>query len=380
VGSHWPPQRTRVNSNRRGGKYAKHRFGPVAAGGIVCVVLTLLSSAAPPAAGLLSTPGGQTWVKLAPTVHPVAAVYPQLAYDPQGGYILEYGGWTYLGYCQNETWEFSGGNWSRIHPSESPPSIGTMAYDNATKHVIYYADVLPIGSGQGNCFSQTRTNQTWSFANGTWVRLHPASSPPVNFYGEYSAFNYASGRLVMYGILQNLTSYAVERVETWAFSNGTWTLYSSSNLGAPYLAGMAYDPNYHAIVAIGQLGVTNQRLATFWFKHGAWTVLNSSGLPWKLVRVSKSAQSMVYDPAIGALVLSESACNKNCVYNQGPGGLEHTFEFKNGSWTRLAPTLSPFARWCFGMAYDAEESRIIQFGGAPVVGSAPYLYAQTWEF
>src|ERR1700682_2991647 len=101
--------------------------------------MLLLVAARAPARASAAPSGGPswTWTALAPAGAPSARLDPAMAYDPETGQTVLFGGRTenqFLG----DTWTFDGTSWSRRTTVTSPlPMAGaSIAYDQASHQVL----------------------------------------------------------------------------------------------------------------------------------------------------------------------------------------------------------------------------------------------------
>ena len=61
------------------------------------------------------------------------------------------------------------------------------------------------------------------------------------------------------------------------------------------------------------------------------------------------------------------------------GAFGDMWEYNGAVWTRVTVSPSPPARWDHGVAYDAEQNRILLFGGAYYQGGFFYR-GDTWSY
>lgn len=110
------------------------------------------------------------WKTLSLSSQPSAREAPGMAYDPQLGEIVLFGGSPNGAACLGDTWVFKGGAWTNITSTlaVSPPARANFAmfYDAEAQEIIAF-------SGDG---AATIIDDTWAF-NGTWTQLFPATSP-----------------------------------------------------------------------------------------------------------------------------------------------------------------------------------------------------------
>ncbi|MCI4347114.1 MAG: kelch motif-containing protein, partial [Thermoplasmata archaeon] len=191
---------------------------------------------------------------------PAARWSMSMAYDPPDGFVLMYGGfWFSINgppgpQCFRETWGFANGSWFRLNPATSPPGLtgATLAYYPP-------ADVMVMMGGWGpNGYSSIR----WCFSNKTY--LHPTGwynctqthgsgpSPRAQFGMAYDA---ADSALVLYG---GFGSDGAILGDTWIFS-GTdltagWTSLSFPPLSRPaarFNFSMVYESEGSMIILTG---------------------------------------------------------------------------------------------------------------------------------
>lgn len=101
------------------------------------------------------------WTELYPAISPPTMNRCSMAYDPNAGYLLLFG--------NNQTWTYSGGNWTHIatgwpYARQAP----LMAFDPNLGGVVMY------GGGSGGIAA---FNELWLFANGSWTQLSEGMNP-----------------------------------------------------------------------------------------------------------------------------------------------------------------------------------------------------------
>jgi PKD repeat protein len=104
---------------------------------------------------------------------------------------------------------------------------------------------------------------------------------------------------------------------------------------------------------------------------------NASGPQWNMLNASAVAPSqrasaaLAYDPLLNAVVLFGG-------YFVQVAAAGDTWEFANGAWTDLTPslTLSPPGRWEAGFAFDTADGYLVLFGGRNVT----QFFNDTWTF
>ncbi|HEV2316758.1 MAG TPA: hypothetical protein VGV89_04195 [Thermoplasmata archaeon] len=199
----------------------------------------------------------------------------------------------------NETWGFSKGNWRELFPAQNPDIFGVMAYDNSTQQVIKFGgDLVSYYRGHP---SFTPTNETWGFSGGNWSELHPRHSPPAGLGFALVTYDPGVHGLLLYGSVPSRNGTWIWQVWEYASSNWSPVLIGSQ---LPRVFGMAYDPAYHGVVGVGQVSVTNSSFATWLWRNGSWTRLVTSNLP--SAASFNGLQCVVYDSARKALLFAST--------------------------------------------------------------------------
>ncbi|MCI4369210.1 MAG: hypothetical protein L3K09_06585, partial [Thermoplasmata archaeon] len=117
------------------------------------------------------------WTNLTPGLNPSppARFEDSLVYDAADGYVVMFGGLNTTGGARNnfgDTWKYVAGHWSALGNNSSlapkPRSMLQLAYDDADGYVVLYG---------GYSWITGRLNDTWTFSAGNWTELTPAPEP-----------------------------------------------------------------------------------------------------------------------------------------------------------------------------------------------------------
>lgn len=114
---------------------------------------------------------------------------------------------------------------------------------------------------------------------------------------------------------------------------------------------MVYDPLDHYVVMFSGSNGAND---TWTFSDGKWSLL-----PEAIAPVARVYPCMVWDAGDGYILLfggTESGAGAGRLLND-------TWEFKNGVWTELHPSVAPPPLYLSGCAYDAGAGYVVMFGG-----------------
>jgi hypothetical protein len=160
-----------------------------------------------------------------------------------------------------------------------------------------------------------------------WMQLSPITNPPARFGGS-TAYDSATGQYVLFGGGGAIGDSEVDFNDTWVWSGSTWGQVDDST-----------DP-----------GCIN-------------TCVDSPS--------AREGAEMAYDASTGQLVLFGGAqFNGNFTY------FNETWIWNGTTWTEIAPTTSPPARFYGSMAYDSDTGQAVLFGG----DNDGNLYNDTWTW
>ncbi|MCI4330802.1 MAG: PKD domain-containing protein [Thermoplasmata archaeon] len=291
---------------------------------------------------------------------PPARSDPAMAFDAADGYVLLFGGQGASGLL-NDTWSYAGGTWTPLSLGHSPtPRSGSaMVYDSTDHYLLLFG-----GSGASGPL-----NDSWRFSNGSWQVIPPAGgvSPPARANASI-ADDARDGYVVLYGGLAG-----GDLPDTWSYAAGAWhRLTPSSAPSARSGAAMAYDPVTGRVILFGGMMSTStsppnfsQFSETWAFTNGHWSLLNVSGAP-----SPRDGAGLAYLPTARALILYGG--------NIGPPGSPgtDTWAFNGTNWTNLFPSVDPGPASYFGFGWEATSGAIALFGSSVPGAGLPI----TWQF
>ena len=200
----------------------------------------------------------------------------------------------------------------------------------------------------------------------TWTKLSPTTSPPIR-EGASMVYDPAIRELVLFGGAWSL--FGVMGIngyldDTWTFNGTTWTQLSPANSpSAREGASMVYDPALGEVVLFGGEGSNGYLGDTWTFDGTTWTPLSPASSPGP-----RHLASAVYDPDTKGVVLYGGTV--------GIAYFNDTWSFNGKTWTRLSLTASPPSLYGASMAYDSGPGDIVLFGGVQV----NQLADDTWTF
>jgi hypothetical protein len=297
---------------------------------------------------------GATWSRKWPSTDPTERNAAAMVFDYNRGVILLHGGqvgWPY-GDSSEETYEWSGSNWSRV--STSGPSISGHAMANDP----YRGRTVLFGGWEGG-YAGFKRNDTWEWNGSTrqWTKM-PLSYKPVE--REWHSMAYHTGARVC--VLFGGSASAGPLNDTWEWNGVNWRD-PISNPPPTMGCTLAYDSNRSASVLFGgetTLGLTD---ATWEWHEGGWTQGVSSTSP----PPGRKYHAAAFDAAHLVTVIFGGEASSGVLKND-------TWTWNGSAWSQKSPAAPP-ARYGHAMVYDSNRGVVVMFGGY----SADYL-CDTWEW
>lgn len=303
--------------------------GPAAGSALSC------SSSGPDAArcavSSTSNASGPVWGSLDPGPDsriPFQRAYAPLVWDASDGYVLLFGGGltTYTYYLTNDTWIFSDGAWTQLHPAQapSPRDAETLVYDPT----LGGGEVVLFGGyGQESLGAPYVDNDTWTYHAGVWTNVTVAGAPaPPASWGQGSAYDAQDGYLLVFG---GVNGDYVSLGSTWSYAASGWVNRTPSGGPAPRnVPGLAYDAADHEVVMFGGLNTTDYDSFndTWTYAGGLWTELSPSPAP-----PGRDDEAMAYSTDLSKVVMYGG-------YNESTDvAYNDTWTFAGGSWTNVTP-------------------------------------------
>lgn len=280
--------------------------------------------------------------------------------DPSDGGLLLFGGASSSGQTLNDTWTFSAGRWTQLHPAQSPPSRVDpgAAYDANESDILVFGGYHLSVSLTGSML--VPLNDTWTYSGDNWTSFNTSHAPAAGNYNSQLAYDSFSGRVVA----ADRASVSDISNVTWEYAKGNWsTVLTSGTLPPVGVQNVVMDasdgylldsPNPNALVGRPDLG----------FANGTWSAVDR-GVQFPSARWNAV---MAPDPDNGSSVLFGG---------HSPGtDLRDTWLFNGLTWQQLAPATPPPASDGPGFAYSPSDRYDVLFGG---LQSGSYAN-DTWKF
>lgn len=291
-----------------------------------------------------------------------------MAYDYSDGYLLMFGGSEPGQIYLNDTWAFTGGHWTQLHPAHSPPArdliSGQMAWDPFDGYVLLF-------SGRG----ATNLTDTWYWQAGDWHEVCSSCAPPVQ-QGVVVA-DASDGYMLEIAGQRESPSYSDEGAY-WSYVRGTWTDLGVAPFPARQNMGAFYDPSGNQVVTFGGFvyqggtgacfGSTSTCRDTWSYSGGTWTELCTGGIQPPTCTPSPPAAGGpegAWDPTDGYGLMWGGQ-------NASTGNTNASWTWSSGAWTVLPNRGERPASAFDAIAFDANpnDRSVATFGGNPP--------AQTW--
>lgn len=272
------------------------------------VTLALLLPAATILAGgmawaVTARPGGAPAVASSGSAPIPAGRGPIVAYDAARGDLVFFGGVAASDPnhpAHGDTWTWDRGVWVERHPPTSPPpgANGAMAYDPATRTVLFYG--MPDRPDAHSVF-----HYTWRWDGSAWTELSVSTFPTSRARPLGMVYDEAVGRIVLVtaccagGPPGDLSP---PRIDTWTWDGSIWVAYEPAQpLPAPGPVAMAFDAARSEVVALVPMAGSARDLSTWTWDGATWTAVR----PPQTLRLDDRAVTMAYDPSSRRVIAVE---------------------------------------------------------------------------
>ncbi len=311
------------------------------------------------------------WTNVTPsaTASPPSTQSGGMVYDPLSSEYVLFGGVDSSGAATNETWTFANGSWTDLTAS--------LATSPAARW--YFAFVWDAADGYALLFggrnATTDFNDTWAFNATGWHELTLAVAPPP-LTGGRVAYDARDGYVLLYGGYSILPGAPSTYNFTWSFSGGLWTNRTASVKGPPpdphVVTYAAYDAtDGYVLLYGGSTGTTNASCGT---SGNTWTYANGTyrNLTGSLAGappVGLGSRMMADDVAVGGVVLYGGWDGGGCPFSN------QTWVYRGGAWYNASLAVSPGPLWDGEIASEPGNGSLLLFGG----NTAPYTTYQSDE-
>jgi len=232
-----------------------------------------------------------TWIQQDPATSPGARDGHTLVFDDTREVAVLFGGRSGTTLL-NDTWEYDGVTWQEVITANAPLArFGhAMAHDSERGVTVLFggAPTTPAAAG---------VSDTWEFDGGDWTEVHPTNAP-TNRYGVVAAYDPLARVTVVFGGLHN----GQHQFGTWEFDGVDWLLQMPQTAPADRsYPTLVWAPAWQGLVLFGgsrTLAVPVSYDDTWLYRDGTWQALSSDAVP-----TAREAQAAFYDPLRERLVV-----------------------------------------------------------------------------
>jgi len=317
---------------------------------------------------------GQGWIDRTPSnsfASPSQRFDAAMAWDAGNGYMLLFGGVSYMGNVfPNDTWSWNGSAWTQRFTITQPNTVfssgsyipvvrrpAAMAYHSPTSQVVLVA--------QGETYRWSGSN--WLPAPGGIPSAISSPGTPINLAMGRDEGRNQTVLFVGSHVVNNAGNPILQPgSETLLWDGFTWTLRATAT--HPYPAeqpSMTFDSGSGRLL-LCTTDATNSQ-SYFWEWNGTnWTQRSVASHP-------TAGGVLATDVARGQVVMLDGSLNPSP---------NHTWTIGATSGQQLGLTTEPSRRQAASCAFDPVRGRMVVFGGfnAPFTGTSLFALADTWEF
>jgi len=284
---------------------------------------------------------------------------------------------------ENETWVWSGANWSDQGKvgwlTNAGPRVNTtVAYDPVNHQIALFGGNLSGGPALNDMVEWTGSAWRQVSAGGTGPNLPPGSEDFQTMITDP-----VGGAMYLYEVDTQSSSTTAGSASLWRWNGSAWSLASSTSTPIPTPPtpkefaeqAFSYDPLRAETLVFGGYGSTNVPSNATWIWNGAWTSQTSAAAP-----SPRLGASMAYDPVHDARVLFGGISSVSYSGTTQIDGTLYadTWVWQGSAWAPGA-TNGPSPRYSSGMAFDGQD--IILFGGmVHGSGSGDPGIGDTWKW
>ncbi|PZS00744.1 MAG: hypothetical protein DLM69_06030 [Candidatus Chloroheliales bacterium] len=314
-------------------------FGPATLGG-TAVSVEQAAKAAP-----IQQAGGLQWLDAHPAHRPPDN-HASIVYDEALRRSVMYNG---------ATWEYDGTDWVQKQTAQHPPetSGAPIAYDIARARVVFF--------GGADANSGVALNETWEYDGNNWVKMHLTTTPPPR--SSYS-MAYDSRRKVTVLFGGSPRDGGDPLNDTWEYNGISWVQKQTSSVPGRTLASMAYDADRGRIVLFGGWVKSVYDTNDTWEYDGRdWQQVHPAAAP-----PTREMPALAYDAGRHRMVLFGGLGFDASLPNNGNLNYNDTWEYNGTTWTQARTDVAPPERFRAGLIYDKVRGRLVLFGGETTNG------------
>ena len=278
-------------------------------------------------------------------------------------------------------------------PARAPgPTSVSLVWDVSDGYVLALAPNI-TGNYSSTMANLSSPSQTWTFLDGVWTQLHPATAPSSRGFAAMT-YDASDGYVLLFGGVPTYGFCAPYPVasqpgqpyyncynDTWKYAGGTWTNITDRVHHSPprYFdgtTGYQTGPQFVYDAQDGYALLYGENNSQTWsFSRDVWTNLtgSSGGAPGV-------SGSMAYDASDGYVLYfgGDSAGASDSAF----AGTSDTWEFSHGTWTNVSNpnAIQPSPRSFASMTFDAATGQVLLFGGVCETSGIFLNFFETWTY
>ncbi len=283
-----------------------------------------------------------------------------MAFDAARERVVLFGG---LGSGRfRDTWELTGALWTQVQDSgPAPRTTSAMDFDAARGHVILFGGESSTGL----------MGDTWRWDGDNWTQVADTGPSPRSAHSL--TYDSANQRMLLFGgrTANGLVS------DTWAWDGHAWTQLEDIGPSPRLSPAMSEDVVSGRVVLFGGAGPNADGLGDTWAWDGvAWTQVADTGPSARAGAVMALLDGKV--TLFGGVDSLDTATPAATHVVHGD-----SWQWDGEEWTQVQD-MGPLPRWLHGMTVDAQQNRLILFGGLSEFQPLPGPFtagvmADTWS-
>jgi N-acetylneuraminic acid mutarotase len=344
----------------------------------------------------------KTWKSITPTTLPTCVNEGGAAYQAHNQRVIVTGG-----VCStttpliDETWEWDGGNWTKLETTATSRFIGAaITYDVKAERLVRYGGLA--------AFAERPDSSTYVYRDLRWSYTSPTANPVPRSLPVFRRDPVRNHIWLMGGLSEFSGGTDIFYVDDlWRFENGEWytepryfTSFPSqcetplstfdTDRGVMVVvcgdgrvtewdgttwkafdslddqpdprrfAGLAYDETLKKTVYFGGWDGVNFRDDTWTWNGTAWTEVKTKTEP-----ENRSQMAFWYDPLAKKVMLFSGAGRPNL--DARVTRYSDMWSFDGTNWTKMSVTATPGIRFGSQLAVDPRTGKVLLFGGLRAV-------------
>ena len=298
---------------------------------------------------------GTNWIKLNPTASPSPRWFHSLAYDPNRGRIVLFGGADGNGSLA-DTWEWDGTTWIPLSVA-SPPAraAASTTFDAAFGKIVLVGGCPTLAvNGVAGCVNEP-LGDVWLWDGVTWTPS-PAQAPPER-YGQTLSYDSVRTQIVLVGGQSQFTHVADAFGDTWEWSGAEWKQRARTT-----------EPASSEFEAIAYDSVR------------ARTVLFDGASTWEWDGSEWSNRTPSLSPQTPGFIAYDAARERTVFFTSTNDPSPQTWTWDGTAWTLMSTPTSPAPRARTALVYDGRRKRVLMVGGIAVGTPGEFPQNDTWAW